>query len=93
VTTVVFHSIVMQYLTEEDRSAFEAILRAQGAAATDEAPVARLRLEPAGEHAEVGLTMWPGGDEFVVATSGYHGGSVRWLGLDPARRVSRGVIG
>ena len=93
VTTVVFHSIVMQYLAEEDRSAFEAILRARGAAATDEAPVARLRMEPSGEHAEVRLTMWPGGGEFVVATSGYHGGSVRWLGLDPTSGDSRGVIG
>jgi hypothetical protein len=93
VATVVFHSIVMQYLSEGDRSAFEAMVRAEGAAATEEAPVARLRMEPAGEHAEVRLTMWPGGLEFLVATSGYHGGSVRWLGLDPTRGDSgAGVI-
>jgi hypothetical protein len=92
VATVVFHSIVMQYLAEEDRDALEEILRAQGAASTVEAPLAWLRMEPGGSQAEVRLTTWPGGDEFLVATSGYHGGNVRWLGLDASRGTSGGSV-
>jgi hypothetical protein len=80
VATVVFHSIVMQYLSDDDRAAVVDIVRSEGAAARADAPLAWLRMEPAGEHAEVRLTLWPGGDESLLAISGYHGGGVRWLG-------------
>ena len=54
-------------------------LQDAGAAATDDAPIAWLRMEPAGERADLRLTWWPGGDETVLATAGYHGGDVEWL--------------
>jgi hypothetical protein len=37
-------------------------------------------MEPAGDKAELRLTMWPGGEEELLATSGFHGRPIRWLG-------------
>jgi hypothetical protein len=50
-----------------------------GAQATNEAPLAWLRLEPtpANRGYAVTLTSWPGGEECVVATAGAHGTEVR----------------
>jgi len=78
--TVVFHSIVMQYLSTEERADCEAVIRAAGKRATDTAPLAWLRLEPDGwEHAAVRLTTWPGGQERLLARAGFHGAPVEWL--------------
>lgn len=71
--TVVFHSIVMQYLDRDEREEFERTLRAAGRSASERSPLAWLRMEPAGERAEVRLTLWPGGEERIVARAGYHG--------------------
>ena len=79
-TTVVVHSIVLQYLPMDERRRFVETVEAAGAAATVDAPVAWLRMEPAGEQAETRLTTWPGGRTEVVATSGYHGPPVRVVG-------------
>jgi hypothetical protein len=79
VTTVVFHSIVMQYLDEGERERFQRALASAGAGATAAAPVAWLRMEPAGDQTEVRLTVWPGGDERLLARAGYHGDPVEWL--------------
>jgi hypothetical protein len=80
VTTVVFHSIVMQYLTEGERDRFRRALESAGARATAAAPLAWLRMEPAGDCTEVRLTAWPGGDERLLARAGYHGDPVEWMG-------------
>ena len=77
--TVVFHSIVLQYLSEEERAAFHERLRDAGARATPAAPLAWLRMEPAGEMAEVRLTTWPGGEDRPLARAGYHGSPVELL--------------
>jgi len=79
VATMVYHSIVMQYLSEEDRLAFERLLIERGDSTTSAAPLAWLRMEPGGDETEVHLTMWPGGKDRVIAASGYHGQNVRWL--------------
>lgn len=73
VVTVVSHSIMFQYLSAADRSAFLAILDEAGARATRAAPLAWLRMEPGGDQAEVRLTTWPAGRTERVARSGYHG--------------------
>jgi hypothetical protein len=73
VATVVFHSIVMQYLEEDERREFERTVQAAGSNATERSPLAWLRMEPAGERAEVRLTLWPDGEERIVARAGYHG--------------------
>ncbi len=77
--TVVYHSIVLQYLGEDEREAFLAHLHEAGARATPEAPLAWLRMEPAGDLAEVRLTIWPGGEERLLARAGYHGTPVELL--------------
>ena len=78
--TVVYHSIVMQYLSDEERARFTQTIESAGDTATAEAPLAWLRFEPGGEVANVHLKMWPDGEDRLVATSGYHGTAVRWLG-------------
>jgi hypothetical protein len=80
-TTVVFHSIVWQYLTDEERATAEASLAAAGERATPDAPLAWLRLEPSADltHAELLLTTWPGGDERLIARGHYHLGPVQWV--------------
>ena len=77
--TIVFHSIVMQYLSKPDRERFARLLEEAGEEATRDAPLAWLRMEPAGAEAEVRLTTWPGGRERLLARAGYHGSPVRWL--------------
>lgn len=78
--TVVFHSIVIQYLPADERRQLERRLIEAGEAADADAPLAWLRMEPGGEMAEVRLTRWPGGDERLLARAGYHGDPVRLLG-------------
>jgi hypothetical protein len=79
--SVVFHSIVMQYMDEPERERVGELLAAAGARASAEAPLARLALEPGGELAELKLTLWPGGEERLLARAGYHGAPVHWLGV------------
>ena len=77
VATVVYHSIVIQYFDQPSRDRFAATLAEAGARATDAAPLAWVRMEPGGEQAEVRLTLWPDGQERLVATTGFHGRDVR----------------
>lgn len=76
--TVVTHSIVLQYLSPAERVQVVDQIEAAGEAATPEAPVAWLRLEPGGDQAELRLTEWPGGRTRLLATSAYHGPPVAW---------------
>jgi hypothetical protein len=71
--TVVYHSIVMQYLSGGERDEFEARVAEAGERAGAEAPVAWLSMEPAGGWSEVRLRAWPDGEDRVLATAGYHG--------------------
>lgn len=79
VARVVYHSIVLQYLTDTGRDKLLRIIREAGERATRTAPLAWLRMEPAGEHTDVRLTMWPGGEELLLAQAGFHGEIVHWL--------------
>lgn len=82
VATVVFHSIVWQYLPGATRDAVRAALAASGAAATDDRPLHWLRMEPATrQHADLRLTTWRGGEavEELLAHVGYHGADVTWV--------------
>ncbi len=74
--TVLYHSIVMQYLSESEQVAFRQHVSAAGKEATDDAPLIWLRMEPAGKWADVRLTTWPGGFERHLARAGYHGSPV-----------------
>jgi hypothetical protein len=84
VATVVYHSFVMPYLGRDGVRRFAEIVRAAGARASAEAPLAWLHLEPKKRedgswgHA-VTLSLWPGGEPRVLAHSSPHGPPVRWL--------------
>jgi hypothetical protein len=83
-TTVVFHSVVLQYLDEAARARLRAVLEDAGRAATARNPLVWLRLEPPGLAAaarfDVTLTAWPEGDERVIATAPPHGLPATWIG-------------
>jgi hypothetical protein len=77
---VLFHSIMWQYMPEVTKSAIESSMRAAGAEATEDSPLAWLRmepLEPKARHATLSLTSWPGGETRHLAHCDYHG---RWIG-------------
>jgi hypothetical protein len=79
--TVVFHSIVWQYLTDDERATAEAVLATAGDRATADAPLAWLRLEPSPDltHTELRVTAWPGGEDRLLARGHYHLGPVQWV--------------
>jgi hypothetical protein len=77
--TVVFHSIVAQYLSESDYKQLVDILNRAGHAASKTAPLAWLRMEPGADQADVRLTIWPDGKERIIATTSFHGRDIRWL--------------
>jgi hypothetical protein len=79
--SVVFHSIVVQYLEEAEREALAEAVRAAGSRASATAPLAWLRMEPAGGHADVRLTLWPPGEELHLARAGFHGDPVELLAM------------
>lgn len=77
--TIVFHSIVQQYIPPEQFERIRATLHGFGREATATAPLAWLRLEPGPAHADVHCTVWPGGEEWHLANCGPHGQNVEWL--------------
>ena len=80
VATVVYHSILWQYLSNVDRAHFERVMAVAAGAATPKKPLAWLRFEPGRNAAEVRLQLWPGGKDRLLARSGFHGKPVQWLG-------------
>jgi hypothetical protein len=89
--TVIFHSIMMQYVSTAERRRIVELIRAAGNGADARAPVAWLRFEPAKDDSgswmyRVDLTLWPGGEETVLAKSSPHGPPVTWLAArEPAK--------
>lgn len=83
VASVLYHSVMWQYMPEATQAATRAAIEAAGAAASREAPVAWLRMEPNGERKgwpmELRLTRWPGGAERHLADLHPHGAWVAWL--------------
>jgi hypothetical protein len=82
--TVVWHSIMWQYVGAAERAEAEGRMAALGASASVEAPFARLTLEPRRQPGEpdevvaVTLQAWPGGAERVLGTAPAHGPPVTW---------------
>jgi len=82
VATVVFQSIVWQYLSVEDQERVRRTIEEGGSRATSDAPLAWLRFEPSADRmcCEVRLRSWPGrSDDRLLTTAGYHERPVRWL--------------
>lgn len=88
VATLVYHSLLIDYPTEDSLARMGEAIQRAAAAASSEAPVAWLRFEaPVGAVHEKGLptfevhlALWPGGDDRLVATAHLWGKQVRWLG-------------
>ena len=82
VVTVVWHSLVWQYLAPQERAAVGSLLDEAGRRASPSAPLARLSLEPerdpAGTRFAITLTTWPGGGPTLLATAQGHGPPVVW---------------
>lgn len=77
--TVVFESVMWQYMTAETQDRVTAIINGAGKRATANEPLAWLRMEAGEERFEIRLQMWPGGVDRLLARSGPHGTNVRWL--------------
>jgi hypothetical protein len=86
--TVVWHSIMWQYLSRTDRAAVEERLDELGAQATESTPLAHLSLEPHhvishergtdGWEYRVDLRTWPGGKLRVLGSAAPHGQELVW---------------
>ena len=89
IATVVYHSVVAEYLDDATRERFTTAMATAGARADAAHPLAWVRLEPISElrHHGVAVTLWPEGATRTVARCGAHGADVEWLGDDngPAR--------
>ena len=58
--TVVYHSVVWGYLTDDDRARLSHTIHEAGDKATEADPLAWLRMEPGPNDADITLTTWPG---------------------------------
>ena len=70
---VVYHTVVLQYLSPEERTAFAAVLSEPHGAR------AWLRYEAEDDEWPLRLTTWPGGEERLLARAHPHGYDVEWL--------------
>jgi hypothetical protein len=82
--TVVWHSVMWQYLTPEDQAAAAGLITALGERATPTAPLAHLCLEPMRRTPEadpeflVVLQVWPGGVSRILGSASPHGLPAHW---------------
>jgi hypothetical protein len=87
--TVVWHSLLWQYLADDERAAFAARLETLGATATPDAPLARLSLEPRGRTSPDGvqfvvrLQNWPGDGAELLGQAHPHRPDVVWTSHGP----------
>lgn len=83
-TTVLWHSVMWQYLAADEQQAVTDRVERLGAAASDDRPFVHLRLEPMrrtpGSPHEflVAAQMWPGGDLRILGDSAGHGVPTTW---------------
>jgi hypothetical protein len=83
VTTVVWHSVVWQYVDPAEREAVDALLREVGGRATS--PLVRLSMEPeqvrgGGWVFRLHAQSWPSGRRVHLADPLGHGPPIRWTG-------------
>lgn len=76
----VFHSMVLQYLTEPDRRAIIAMIHQAGARATANRPLAWISFEwtPSRSEVNLSLTCWPTGTTMLLATCHAYGNWIDW---------------
>lgn len=81
--SVLYHSVMWQYMPQDTQQAVRAAIEGAGAAAGPDSPVAWLRMEPNPDRPqwpmELRLTLWPGGGEQHLADVHPHGTWAEWL--------------
>ena len=77
--TVAFESVMWQYLTPETQNKVTEIIEEAGKRSTSDAPLGWLRMEVGEDGFEIRLRLWPDGADRLLARTGPHGTSVRWL--------------
>lgn len=81
-TRVLMHSIVWQYVADDQQSRITAAMTAAGARATPERPLAWISLEANRvlHNHELTVRFWPGGDQpQLLARAHPHGAWIEWL--------------
>ena len=84
-TTVLWHSVMWQYLSADDQAAVASRIVELGAESTPRRRFAHLRSEPARRMLEgpheflVRLTTWPGAEERLIGATVGHGLPTTWL--------------
>ncbi|HEX7751516.1 MAG TPA: DUF2332 domain-containing protein [Novosphingobium sp.] len=81
-TRVLMHSIVMQYVPEDQRARIRQAMEAHGAKATAERPLAWIALEADRTLLNHGLRVryWPDGEEQALLSASHaHGAWIEWL--------------
>ena len=78
---VIYHSIMWQYLSDEDQAKGEAMIASAGDEATAETPLAWLRAEPDAQKgsAAITLNLWPGGETRDLGRMDFHGRWIEWF--------------
>lgn len=78
--TLVYHSIVWQYMGAEVQDRMRDALTEWGSRTSPTSPLVWARMEPAGAVADVRATIWAGDEptEVLLADVGYHGRGLRW---------------
>jgi hypothetical protein len=82
-TTVVWHSVVLQYVDPDERDRLPGLIGEQGKTATTRSPLVHLSFEPAdGDRPVFELTArtWPGAEVVHLADCAGHGPPVQWCG-------------
>jgi hypothetical protein len=87
VVTVVWHSVLRQYMGPDRWRRVGGLLARAGGFASSDAPLAHLAFEPDVDRDgrylfALRLTLWPGGATETLATAGGHGTPARWR-MDP----------
>jgi hypothetical protein len=81
--TLIFHSIVWQYLGTETQNKLKQAIYNAGETATAENPIVWARMEPAGAVADIQVDVFDGSSaeprHFRLAEIGYHGQNMNWL--------------
>jgi len=81
--TLIFHSIVWQYLGTETQNRLKRAVYNAGKTATPTAPIVWARMEPAGPVADIQVDVFDGSSSeprhFRLAEIGYHGQNMKWL--------------
>lgn len=80
-TRVLFHSAVWGYFPDATKRRIEDLMRQCSGRANAATPLAWLRFELTTKLAELRLTLWPGGEDRLLALAHPHGATVQWKGV------------